>query len=189
MSFSKKYFYSMFIISLLMTSTHTSNLPLTPDETTCSTPFFLSAAAVMISIPVAFYWYENYYKIDHTSVETLINDYEQELYKAERLIENLSQNTDIETTIVNMYPYLPYPYLTCHYSLNEIISHLNFYKKAFIRKLKQKKLINRSVINTINDVIERLNNLKNIIENSRAYKNELRNKTPFNSCPVCFQEN
>ena len=167
MSYLKK------ISSLLLTLSLLSIHPQEPTKKSYTAiAVALSFTGGFIGVSYLVDWYHNCYKIDHLSIEDILENLENRIMKAQGFINTLSSNNSLDKIITNIYPHFPYPYLTCHAQLEKIISELIYYKNALSRKISQKIFTDNTIIFEVSQLIENLEYIQFRIADSSQYKDE-----------------
>ncbi len=133
-------------------------------------PRIAAIVAVLTGVPLAAYWYQNYFIIDRMPLEILLDQCKNTLQDAQALVVKIS-HVD-KNAIHDIFLTTSFPYITYCSKLERTINHLIYYKRGLIRKYRQQKLEDKQMINTVSKCIKQLQELIEKIENNRNFKEE-----------------
>ena len=175
MSYIKKSLSLAFCLSLL-TSNHICASQPEKQESIITGLFKFAVTSSFILIPFGiWHYYKNYYTVDHTSVESLLLSLNTKIIAAQNLIAIIFPE-NLDNSIMMTYPHFPYPYVTCHAQLENVLYNLYYYKNALNRKISRKEFSDTTVISNISNLILELERIKSAIEKTTKYQDQLRNE-------------
>lgn len=150
-----------------------------------STRTFITLTAGVIALPCILYWYHNYYKVNHTTLERLVKEYAQEKTQALFLLSIADASSDLTRNIHSEYKSRYDSHLTFHDEISSCINNLTYYRNALLKKRLDLKIADNRIINECEELLTNLTDLHTQLENNAEFKKESATHENNESCLIC----